>query len=395
MTCGGGSPSTFYNHGNTPPPCSSSTVQFLNDYFNIVSGGKLLSGAGTIGLDSLWFFQDLIVGLANFTCNTASQKVYAQKSVFITTSCTYTNATARSDTMIITNPLTAYRDTLPRYAWPIQKSTNRALLSHPSVSVSSWVGAYGALHMEFGAANITATSYTVDDSVNFDYRWGRLNDTAWDDLWYAGDTASPRLMDSVAGGALTLKATSAQIHAGQRTTLSATGLTSGVKHYFKIILPMSDGKFDTTFVDSVTLPSSGGVLIQWNSSGSTDASIAANYSPAQLPTSIDTLIFNTGSTKWILATVMNCASFKITSGYTGINYFNDTLHCNYFNTLADSSYFTYPVLVRDSIVYGVSSKPKGLVGSRIESVPGYTLTVKLNGILNTPMVRNRSRINWR
>jgi hypothetical protein len=144
-----------------------------------------------------------------------------------------------------------------------------------------------------------------------------------------------------------------------------------------------------------TLVGYGGVLIQWNSASSTDASIAANYNPAQLPTSIDTLIFNTGSTNWTLATVMNCASFKITSGYTGITYFNDTLHCNYFNTLADSSYFTYPVLVRDSIVYGVSSKPKGLTGSRIESVPSYTLTVKLNGIQNTPKVRNRSIIKWK
>jgi hypothetical protein len=161
---------------------------------------------------------------------------------------------------------------------------------------------------------------------------------------------------------------------------------------------ISDGTTIVTLLNAfkvLLFSNNNGVLVQWENSGSTDASLASNYNPTQVPDSLDTLRLNTGSTNWVQSNVMHFSQFQITSGWTGKAYINDTLHCNYFNMQADSVLFSYPVIVRDSIVYGAASKPKGLPGSRIESIPGYTLTVKLNGVLNSPPVRNRSKIKWR
>jgi len=74
---------------------------------------------------------------------------------------------------------------------------------------------------------------------------------------------------------------------------------------------------------------------------------------------------------------------------------DDTIRCNYF-TVTDTANFYKPIIVRDSIVYNATSKPKTYPGAAIWSVAGKTLTIKLNGKTGTPNIVNKgSTIRWR
>ena len=161
-------------------------------------------------------------------------------------------------------------------------------------------------------------------------------------------------------------------------------------------------------VDSTGNPSTGypitfgattGAALTWVGSTS-DASLASNYSPAQAPTSDDTVILNTGSAAWNITSghPLSVAELRVLSGYTGTVTIDDTLRSNYVGFLAGTESINNVLIVRDSIVYGPSSSPTGYTGSKVVSVSGSTLRIRLNGHQNTPRVVMTpgagSKIKW-
>jgi len=145
-------------------------------------------------------------------------------------------------------------------------------------------------------------------------------------------------------------------------------------------------------------PSFGGspVKITWVGGSSTNAALAANYSPAQAPTSIDTILLNTGSVDFVVGSVLNVAYVSQVTGYTGIVTINDTLKTNYLGLGTCVASFNAPCVIRDSVVYASESTPTGNAGSKIISVSGSTLRVRLNGNVGTPRVvmTSGSKIKW-
>jgi hypothetical protein len=55
----------------------------------------------------------------------------------------------------------------------------------------------------------------------------------------------------------------------------------------------------------------------------------------------------------------------------------------------------HPIYVRDSLVYDATCGLTSQTGSKVWSIPTYTLVVKLNTLTTTPTVHNRSKIRWR
>jgi hypothetical protein len=141
--------------------------------------------------------------------------------------------------------------------------------------------------------------------------------------------------------------------------------------------------------DSVFL---NGIRMTYDIVGSTQMKF---YAPTNSIGTYQVIVKDTSSrsdtANWTYNNILDSASirskYKQVSGFT-TNY----LHVS----SSDSAIFNSPCIVRDSVVYDVGSIPYGLVGSSIESVHGYTLTVKLNGLRNTPRVINRGgKIRWR
>jgi hypothetical protein len=243
----------LYNHGNGLND-SSYAIRIANNYmFDTTGAASIVFAYVSNHSDSILVYRNYFQGQGSFTINAAITRFTVQQSIFTNQTPSLTNCVVRSDTLHLVTPRTNFDDTLPRYAWPKQYSGNRAIIS---TSPASCIGPHGFLTTEISNTIISGTSYSVVDSLNNDYRWFDTVNSNRANLFFVGDTASPRLVDSVAGGTWVLKTTSTQIHAGNRTTLTQTGLTSGVKHYFKIIILMSNGGMDTSFTDSVTLPSS-------------------------------------------------------------------------------------------------------------------------------------------
>jgi hypothetical protein len=134
--------------------------------------------------------------------------------------------------------------------------------------------------------------------------------------------------------------------------------------------------------------------LKWQGGISANAATAGNYYPARVPTITDTLYLDSGVVNWVMSSVLSVGHLKIHSGYTGTVKYNDTLHVNYLGIHADSSLFTMPVIVRDSVVYDSTSIPIGQPGGRIQSVAGYTLTIKPTNKTGYPRVVNKGKIRW-
>ncbi|MCK9428863.1 MAG: hypothetical protein M0R17_02480 [Candidatus Omnitrophica bacterium] len=138
------------------------------------------------------------------------------------------------------------------------------------------------------------------------------------------------------------------------------------------------------------------VKVTWVGGTSTNAALAANYSPAQAPTSIDTILLNTGSVDFVVGSVINVAYVSQVTGYTGTFTVNDTLKTNYLGLGTCAASFNAPCVIKDSVVYATASTPTGNAGSKIISVAGSTLRVRLNGNVGTPRVvmTSGSKIKW-
>ena len=63
----------------------------------------------------------------------------------------------------------------------------------------------------------------------------------------------------------------------------------------------------------------------------------------------------------------------------------------YVRAVASSTISSF---VRDSIVYDDTCSISAQTGSKIYSTVGYPLVIKLNGVLHTPPIHNRSTIKW-
>ena len=76
---------------------------------------------------------------------------------------------------------------------------------------------------------------------------------------------------------------------------------------------------------------------------------------------------------------------------------SDTNWCNYMRIRAgDVATFSYPIIVRDSVIYSPTSTIVSNVGSKIISTPGYPLTMKIGNKRGTPQVIKRgSTIIWK
>lgn len=71
--------------------------------------------------------------------------------------------------------------------------------------------------------------------------------------------------------------------------------------------------------------------------------------------------------------------------------------CNWLRvTATDSAYFNDTIIVRDSVIYDIGTKPFGATGSLMLSTPGYVCRVKTNGIRNLPRIikKGPGGIKW-
>ena len=343
----------------------------------------------------------------------------------------------------------------------------------------------------------TSTTYTLNDSLSTD-----------------ADSMKILRYDST-GGSWILEDSTALLPGGALFSFTKTGLTLGVKYFYRLVGRADSGTFDSTLAeDSVDIAK------WWNSTGSTDANLVANYSPTTALTIYNIIILDSMSAiEWTPTDSIKVTQVLVNTKYTGsinlndkyvsslrlnrsqlingggiINIFRldvtgintifekaknftfstrldsingtftspdsmvssvhgkqDTVTCpqdtfsyvyfrdqnfkniQYLNTLmgggnntklkyltfdscriknwfnqddtiranwikiesSDSAIFNKPIIVRDSIVYMPGCIPVARSGSQVESTTGYTLTVKLNGFVNTPKIINKSKIKYK
>jgi hypothetical protein len=74
----------------------------------------------------------------------------------------------------------------------------------------------------------------------------------------------------------------------------------------------------------------------------------------------------------------------------------DTIRCNYlYVNASESAVFRRPIFVKDSVVYATGSKIGSLAGAYIRNSSSAAITVRLNGVTATPMVRIGSKVRWK
>jgi hypothetical protein len=246
----------FYIHSNGVQD-SCYNVTFSNNTLRDTGSQYALYATTTSnGNDSMLFIYNVNTGACAYQLSSTKDTRFVQeKSIFSRQVPPMDNMVVRTDTMHIVPLTLSFRDSIPRYQWPICKTGNRAIRD---AATEAWYGPYGSLIRKIDTSGLLATSVNVIDSLNFNYRWA--NETSdFTDFWFLGDTAHIGVLFSTDKSTWTLKGTSAQIRGGQRATIACTGLTSGVKQYYVPMVLMSNGMLDTNFLDmdSVITPSSG------------------------------------------------------------------------------------------------------------------------------------------
>lgn len=248
------------------------------------------------------------------------------------------------------------------------------------------------------------TAHTGETWKNWDfpgYGRGDNNSVIYYDDVYVSVGADSRARSRVEIGDNEAYSSCTNLSICNATSWSSTSITAVTRQS-----SFSNGTAYLFVVDSNNVASSGYQItlgsgssatnLQWVGGTSNDPSVASNWNPAQVPTSLDTITVNTGSVNMTIGSKLTCAYFRQLSGYTGAITLNDTLVSNYLGLGTCTMNFYAPCVIKDSVVYASASTPVGYTGSRIVSVAGSTLRVKLNGNVGTPRVvmTPGSKIKW-